>query len=116
MSVVVAHVYSLSVLRMQTQLERPQFCHHITLRADHLSWHLVFFVGSKEQMLFQFHCDGGILLNLPLRFTFEQLKMGGVSGGGGATLIMKAYRSVGVVQEILQGIVRLSKRLLENFG
>ena len=60
-------------------LERPKFCHHIALYADRLLWYLFLLVSGEEQMLFQLHCDGRILLDLPPHFAFEQLKMGKVS-------------------------------------
>jgi hypothetical protein len=67
-------------------------------------------------VLFQINCDGGILFNLPLHLTFEQLGVDRLSGKEESAQVVITYSSVGVVQEILQGIVGFSKRLLENFG
>ena len=67
-------------------------------------------------MLFQLHRDGRILLDLPPRFTFEQLKIGGVSERGESARVAATHSSVCMVQEVLQGKVGFSKRLPENFG
>ena len=97
-------------------LERPQFCHHVALHADRLLWYLLFLVSGEEQVLFQLHCDGGIPLDLPPRFAFEQLKVREVSERDESARVAVTHRSVCMVQEVLQGKVGFSKRLPENFG
>jgi len=53
------------------RLERPQFCHHVSLDADRLLWYLALLVFREEQMFFQLHRDGGVLLDLPPRLALE---------------------------------------------
>ena len=66
-------------------------------------------------MFSQLHCDGGVLLDLPLRLAFEQLKAEEVSKREEGVRAVTAYCSVGVVEEILQGVVGFPKCLLEDF-
>ena len=115
--VIVAHISNpCNSVHRCFHLERPQFCHHVALHADRLFWYPFFLVSGEEQMLFQLHCDSGILLDLPSRFAFEQLKVDRVSERDKSARVAGTYRSVCMVQEVLQRKVGFSKRLLENCG